>query len=193
MITELSSRLLQRIEEAAAQAPVILRQGTVAEEAITQVYQEYKARWITVRIALGNDHRGLAVKQAIIELLKKLGHDYHDFGTNGTESVDYPDFARLVAKAVSAGEFDYGILVCSTGIGMCIAANKVNGIRAALCHNVHDAIRSRQHNDANVLCMAGESIELNVNLEIVTAFLATAFEGGRHLRRLEKVQALEKE
>lgn len=146
-----------------------------------------------MRIALGNDHRGVTLKQAIIELLKSLGHDYRDFGSNGTESVDYPDFARLVAKAVSSGEFNYGILICSTGIGMCIAANKVNGIRAALCRSVHDAIRSRQHNDANVLCLAGESTELNVNLEIVTAFLSASFEGGRHLRRVEKVQALEQE
>jgi len=84
-------------------------------------------------------------------------------------------------------------LICSTGIGMCIAANKFNGIRAALCRSVHDAIRSRQHNDANVLCLAGESTELKVNLEIVTAFLSASFEGGRHLRRVEKVQALEKE
>lgn len=146
-----------------------------------------------MRVALGNDHRGLSVKQAVINLLKDLGYDYGDFGSNGTESVDYPDFARLVAKEVSSGEFNYGILICSTGIGMCIAANKVNGIRAALCHSVHDAVRARQHNDANVLCLAGESIELNVNLEIVKAFLSATFEGGRHLRRLEKVRALEEE
>ena len=146
-----------------------------------------------MRIALGNDHRGLKVKMAIVNLLEGLGHDYYDFGSNGTESVDYPDFARPVGKSVSAGEFDYGILICSTGIGMCIAANKVKGIRAALCHSVHDAVRSRQHNDANVLCLAGEGVELNTNLEIVKAFLATTFEGGRHERRLEKVRAIESE
>jgi ribose 5-phosphate isomerase B len=146
-----------------------------------------------VRIALGNDHRGVKVKQAVINLLKDLGYGYHDFGSNGTEPVDYPDFARLVARAVSSGEYTCGILICSTGIGMCIAANKVRGIRAALCHSVHDALRSRQHNDANILCLAGESIELNVNLEIVKAFLSTTFEGGRHLLRVEKVRAMETE
>ncbi|MFC1905226.1 ribose 5-phosphate isomerase B [Chloroflexota bacterium] len=146
-----------------------------------------------MRVALGNDHRGVNVKQAIITLLDELGYGYNDFGTNGTESVDYPDFARLVARAVSSGEFIYGILICSTGIGMCIAANKVKGIRAALCRDVHDAVRSRQHNDAKVLCLAGENVELNVNMEIVKAFLSTTFEGGRHMRRLEKVHALEME
>lgn len=146
-----------------------------------------------MRIALGNDHRGVKVKQAVINLLKDLGHNYHDFGSNGAESVDYPDYARPAARAVSSGEYTFGILICSTGIGMCIAANKVRGIRAALCHSVHDAIRSRQHNDANILCLAGESIELNVNLEIVKAFLSTTFEGGRHLQRVEKVRAMETE
>jgi ribose 5-phosphate isomerase B len=146
-----------------------------------------------MRIALGNDHRGVELKQAIINFLKNLGHDYHDFGSYGTESVDYPDFARPVAEAVSSSKFDYGILICSTGIGMCIAANKVKGIRADLCHSVQDAIRARQHNDANVLCLAGENIELNASLEIVKAFLSATFEGGRHLRRLDKVRAIEAE
>ena len=144
-----------------------------------------------MRIALGNDHRGVSVKLSIIELLKDLRYEYKDFGSQGTEPVDYPDFARLVAEAVSKGDYDYGIVICGTGIGMCIAANKIRGIRAALCHTVFDAVRSRQHNDANVLCLASETVELNINLDIVKAFLSTTFDGGRHLRRVDKIRALE--
>lgn len=144
-----------------------------------------------MRIAVGNDHRGVSVKLSVIDLLKNLRHEYEDFGSNGTESVDYPDFAKMVAEAVSKGNYDCGILVCGTGIGMCIAANKIRGIRAALCRTVFDAVRSRQHNDANVLCLASETVELNVNLEIVRAFLSTTFDGGRHARRIDKVMALE--
>ena len=144
-----------------------------------------------MRIALGNDHRGVSVKLSIIELLKDLRYEYKDFGSQGTEPVDYPDFARLVAEAVSKGDYDYGIVICGTGIGMCIAANKIRGIRAALCHTVFDAVRSRQHNDANVLCLASETVELNINLDIVKAFLSTTFDGGRHLRRVDKIRAME--
>jgi len=144
-----------------------------------------------VRIALGNDHRGVSVKLSIIELLKDLRYEYKDFGSQGTEPVDYPDYARLVAEAVSKGDYDYGIVICGTGIGMCIAANKVRGIRAALCRTTFDAVRSRQHNDANVLCLASETVELNVNLDIVRAFLSTTFDGGRHTRRVDKIRALE--
>jgi ribose 5-phosphate isomerase B len=144
-----------------------------------------------VRIAVGNDHRGVNVKLSVVDLLNNLHHEYKDFGSNGTESVDYPDFAKSVAEAVSKGGYDYGILVCGTGIGMCIAANKIRGIRAALCRTVFDAVRARQHNDANVLCLASETVELSVNLEIVKAFLSSTFDGGRHMRRVDKVRALE--
>ncbi len=144
-----------------------------------------------MRIALGSDHRGLELKQAISILLNELGHEYHDFGTHNTDSVDYPDIARKVAIAVSSGAFDYGILICGTGIGMSIAANKLRGIRAALCRDVFDAERARQHNDANILCLGGETVERNLTLDIVKAFLLSTFEGGRHLQRLDKIRSLE--
>jgi ribose 5-phosphate isomerase B len=144
-----------------------------------------------MRIALGCDHRGLTLKQAIMSFLNQSGYEYHDFGCYSPESVDYPDFARPVAEAVVSGKFDYGILICATGIGMSIAANKVKGIRAALCCGVLDAQRSREHNDANVLCLAGEKAEINLALDTVKVFLSATFESGRHLRRLEKVRAIE--
>ena len=144
-----------------------------------------------MRIALGCDHRGLALKQAIMPLLQNLGHSYHDFGCYSSDSVDYPDIAQKVAEAVALGDFDHGILVCSTGIGMSIAANKIKGIRAALCHDTFTAQRARQHNDANVLCIGGQNIEVNSALEIVKTYLSTDFEGGRHIPRLNKVEALE--
>jgi ribose 5-phosphate isomerase B len=146
-----------------------------------------------VRIALGNDHHGVNLKKALIEFLNNLGHSCHDFGSNGTEPVDYPDFARPVARAVSSGEYTFGILICGTGIGMCIAANKVKGIRAAVCRSVHDAVRARSHNNANILCLAGEGVELSVSQEIVKVFLETPFEGGRHVPRIEKIGAMETE
>lgn len=144
-----------------------------------------------MRIALGCDHRGLKLKQAIIDFCNKSGYEYHDFGCYDTQSVDYPDFAKPVAEAIISGKFDYGILICATGIGMSIAANKVRGIRAALCCSVNDAQCARGHNDANVLCLGGEKVELNLALDIIRAFLSVTFEGGRHLRRLEKIRAIE--
>ena len=109
-----------------------------------------------MRIAIGCDHRGLDVKQSVIKLITEAGHSYEDFGCYTTDSVDYPDFARKVAEAVAGGDFGRGILICLTGIGMSIAANKVKGIRAALCHNALSASRARQHNDANILCISAE-------------------------------------
>ncbi len=143
-----------------------------------------------MRIAIGVDHRGLNLKQAIIKLISDAGHSYEDFGTYTTDPVDYPDIAQKVAEAVSKGDFDRGILVCSTGIGMCIAANKVKGIRAALCHNAFSACRARQHNDANILCLAAEEEQGQIP-EIVDAFLTCEFEGGRHQRRLDKIREME--
>jgi ribose 5-phosphate isomerase B len=144
-----------------------------------------------VRIALGCDHRGLEMKQAIIGLLGEMGHDYQDFGTNTTDSVDYPDIAGRVAEAVASGKFEHGILICSSGIGMCIAANKVKGIRAALCCGTFGADGARRHNDANVLCLGQDTMDISSALEIVRVYLTTAFEGGRHARRLEKIRGLE--
>ena len=144
-----------------------------------------------MRIALGCDHRGFKLKQTIMQFLQQSGYSYRDFGCYSTESVDYPDFARKVGNAVASGEFDHGILICSTGIGMSIAANKIKGIRAALCHDTFTAERARRHNDANILCLRGEDISDDEALEIVKTYLSTTFEGGRHIPRLNKIKALE--
>jgi ribose 5-phosphate isomerase B len=145
------------------------------------------------RIAIGCDHRGLALKKLILSLLQNLGYSYQDFGCYSMTPVDYPDIAQKVAEAVTSGNFKQGILICSTGIGMSIAANKIKGIRAALCCDMFAAQRARQHNDANVLCLRGEVADSGPTLEIVKTFLATDFEGGRHLRRVNKIRALETE
>ncbi|MFH1169319.1 MAG: ribose 5-phosphate isomerase B [Chloroflexota bacterium] len=143
-----------------------------------------------MRIAIGCDHRGLEFKQFVIGLIAAAGYSYEDFGCHDTAAVDYPDIARAVSGAVARGDFERGILICGTGIGMCIAANKVRGIRAALGHNVFSARRARQHNDANILCLAAEEGKAQVP-SIVEAFLTTEFEGGRHQRRLDKISAME--
>jgi len=143
------------------------------------------------RIAIGCDHRGSALKELIMSFLQKAGHSYQDFGCYNTGPVDYPDIAQKVGEAVTSGNFDQGILICSTGIGMSIAANKIKGVRAALCCDVFAAQRARQHNDANVLCLRGEDVDTGSALEIVKTFLTTDFEGGRHLRRVNKIRALE--
>jgi len=143
------------------------------------------------RIAIGCDHRGLALKKLIVPFLQNAGHSYQDFGCYSTEPVDYPDIAQKVGEAVASGNFDQGILICNTGIGISIAANKIKGVMAALCCDVFAAQRARQHNDANVLCLRGENIDTESTLEIIKTFLATDFEGGRHLRRVNKIRALE--
>jgi ribose 5-phosphate isomerase B len=143
-----------------------------------------------VRIAIGCDHHGPDLKQFIIGLITKAGHDYEDFGCYTADSVDYPDIARKVGEAVATGRFDRGILICGTGIGMSIAANKVKGIRAALCRDATSARLTRQHNDANILCLRGEE-EQELVAEIVDAFLTTGFEGERHQRRVDKIKAIE--
>jgi len=145
-----------------------------------------------MRIAIGCDHRGLKLKQEIMEFLPNLNHRYHDFGSYNSESVDYPDIAQQVGEAVASGDFDQGVLICSTGIGMSIAANKIRGIRAALCHDAFAAQRARQHNDANVLCLRGEDMSAETAREIVKTFLSSDFEGGRHVQRVNKIKALEK-
>jgi len=143
-----------------------------------------------VRIAIGCDHRGLNLKQFIIKLITELEHSYEDFGCYTADSVDYPDIAKKVAEAVASGDFKYGILICDTGIGMSIAANKVKGIRAALCCDIFSASRARQHNDANILCLRAEQ-EQDILREVAKIFLASEFEGGRHLRRLNQIKAME--
>ena len=144
-------------------------------------------------IAIGCDHRGFPLKKLIMPFLERAGHSYQDFGCHTTDPVDYPDIAQEVGEAVASGDLDQGILICDTGIGMSIAANKIKGIRAALCCNSFSAQRARQHNDANILCLRAEDIDTESVLEIVRTFLATDFEGGRHVRRVNKIGALERD
>lgn len=145
-----------------------------------------------MRIAIGCDHRGLNLKQSIIKLITQMEHSCDDLGCYTADPVDYPDIAQKVAERVAKGDFECGILICDTGIGMSIAANKVKGIRAALCHDAFSARRARQHNDANILCLgAGEEQVQEPVSEIVNAFLTSEFEGGRHQRRLDKIKFME--
>lgn len=143
-----------------------------------------------MRIAVGTDHRGLKQKEFVKKVLVEGGHTVDDLGSYTEESVDYPDIAQKVGNAVADGKYDAGILICDTGIGMCIAANKVKGIRAALCYDTFCAERSRQHNNANVLCLSGREDEKTAR-EIISIFLTTKFEGGRHQRRVDKIMAME--
>jgi len=144
-----------------------------------------------MKIAVGSDHRGLTVKQRVVPLLQQIGHEVIDVGPNAPGSVDYPDFARQVGEAVASGKARLGVLVCGTGIGMSIAANKVKGVRAAHCTTEFEARMARAHNDANVLCIGERVVGLGLGGAIVKAFLDTPFEGGRHARRVEKMTAME--
>jgi ribose 5-phosphate isomerase B len=144
-----------------------------------------------MRIAIGSDHGGFALKQNVIGMLTELGHSYQDFGCYSNASVDYPDIGRPVAEAVSQGKFDRGILICASGIGMSIVANKIAGIRAAVCHDTFSARRAREHNDVNVLCLGEWVIGQGLMREVVTTYLSTEFAGGRHARRVEKIRAIE--
>jgi len=145
-----------------------------------------------MKIALGCDHGGLDLKNAIEAKLKAMGMEVVDMGTESEESVDYPDFAAKVAESVSEGRVDRGITICGTGIGMSIAANKYPGVRAALCHDSYTARMSRMHNDANILVMGGRVTGDEVALEMLKQWIETPFEGGRHQRRLDKITAIEK-
>ena len=143
-----------------------------------------------MKIAIGCDHRGIEFKKSVIKVVEQAGYTVKDFCSYTEDAVDYPDIAKEVGEAVVSGDYDRGILICGTGIGMCIAANKIDGIRAALCHNDFCALRSRQHNDANVLCMGSEIVKEEMP-KIVNTFLTTEFEGGRHQRRVDKMKDLE--
>lgn len=145
-----------------------------------------------MRIALGADHAGVHLKSEIRRLLDERGIPYQDFGTDGTDSVDYPDFAGTVARAVASGEFDRGLLFCGSGIGMAIAANKIPGIRAASVVDDTSARLSREHNDANVLALGERLTPPESARHIVSTFLDTEFGGGRHQRRVDKISALDK-
>jgi ribose 5-phosphate isomerase B len=142
-------------------------------------------------IAIGSDHRGIEYKKFIIQCLKELGIECKDFGSFSPESVDYPDIAASVGKAVAVGQCNYGVLICGTGIGMSIAANKITGIRAALCTDEFAAERARLHNNANIICLGAERGEDGVK-SMLTTFFSTQFEGGRHQRRLDKIAEMEK-
>lgn len=143
-------------------------------------------------IIIGSDHGGLALKTALNSYLKRRGFDVTDAGTNGDASVDYPDFGQKVAEAVIAGEAELGILICGTGIGMSIAANKIPGIRAALVTDVFMARMAREHNNANVLVLGGRVLDEQKACDLVGAWLDATFEGGRHQARLDKITLLEK-
>jgi ribose 5-phosphate isomerase B len=144
-----------------------------------------------MKIALGADHAGVDVKQRLAQHLQRAGHVVLDRGTTDSASVDYPDFAAAVARDVADGRAERGILVCGTGIGMCMAANKVDGVRAAKVNDPYEATMSRQHNDANVLCLGARVVDTTVMDEIVRNFLGTEFEGGRHGRRVAKLMELQ--
>ena len=144
-----------------------------------------------MRIAVGTDHRGYPVRARVIDLLERLGHEVEDMGTFTDEAVDYPDIAARVAQKVSRGEADRGILLCGTGLGMCIAANKISGVRAAPCYDDVTAELSRRHNDLNVLCLSGDMLGDRLVDRLVEIWLNTPFDGGRHARRLAKISAME--
>lgn len=144
-----------------------------------------------MRVAIGSDHGGFLLKEEIKALLTEMNISFQDFGTHSAASVDYPDIARALSLAVADGEYDRGILVCGTGIGMSIAANKVKGIRAALVHDVFSAVATREHNDSNILCLGERVIGFGAACLITKTWLTTAFLGGRHARRIEKISQSE--
>ncbi len=138
-----------------------------------------------MKVAIGCDHGGLDLKDIVKSVLKELGHDIDDQGCNSSESVDYPNFAKAVSSLVRNGECERGILICGTGIGMSMAANRISGIRAALCHEMFSARMSREHNDANVLCLGARVIGQGLAAETVRTWMTTDFAGGRHQRRID--------
>ena len=144
-----------------------------------------------MRIAVGSDHRGIQMREKVLSLLKTMGQEPIDVGTHEDEDVDYPDVAAKVAEKVSRGEVDRGVLICGTGLGMCIVANKFPGVRAAPCHDEVTAEIARRHNDLNVLCLSGEIMaECSVD-RLVEIWLTTSFAGGRHARRVQKIRRFE--
>ncbi len=146
-----------------------------------------------MKIAIGSDHGGFELKETVKPLLEKLGHEIEDVGCYSLDSVDYPLEAKKVVALIKEGKVERGILICGTGIGMSIAANRTHGIRATLCHELFTAEMSRRHNDSNVLCMGGRVIGPGLALEMVKVWLSTPFEGGRHTRRLCQIDSREEE
>jgi ribose 5-phosphate isomerase B len=146
-----------------------------------------------MKIGIGSDHRGFDVKRRVVPTLQQAGHEVHDFGAGSDASCDYPDFAFEVARAVSEKRVERGILICGTGIGMCIAANKIPGVRAALCHDSITAEMSRRHNDANILCLSADLLGDELIDRMIRIWLETDFESGRHARRVEKITQFEQQ
>lgn len=144
-----------------------------------------------MHIVVGSDHAGPAVKDQIKQHLTELGHTVTDVGTNSTDSTDYPDYAAQAARLVVNGEVDLGVLICGTGVGIGISANKVHGIRCAICSEPYSAVMARRHNNANMLAMGARVVGTDLALMIVDSFLAGQFEGGRHQRRIDKITALD--
>ncbi len=144
-----------------------------------------------MRVILGADHRGATAIQSVAEKLKREGHDVRVLGVCDGRACDYPDHAYLVGKAISAGEGDFGVLICGTGVGMAIASNKIAGVRAAVVHDELTAQISRSHNNANVLCLSGDLLGVRLIEKIVDVWLRTPFEGGRHARRVDKIALIE--
>lgn len=151
----------------------------------------YRKEGANLKVAISSDHGGNNLRKEIITLLDELNISYEDFGPKNDDSVDYPDYAKPVAEGVASGNFDRGILICGTGIGMSIAANKVKGIRCALVHDVFSAEATRQHNDSNVLAMGERVIGAGLARMVAKTWLETAFEGGRHERRVNKLCSLD--
>ncbi len=145
-----------------------------------------------LKVALASDHAAVVERQALAKHLKAAGHEVTDFGPDDTTSVDYPDFAELVAHAVAGEAVDFGVVLCTTGIGVCMAANKVDGIRAATVSNSYTAEMTRRHNNANVICMGAGIHATAAIIRAVDVFLATSFDGGRHARRVEKIDAIQR-
>ena len=143
-------------------------------------------------IAIGSDHGGFALKQEIMAHLAERGLEYRDFGTDSAESCDYPEFGAAVGRAVASGECERGILICGTGIGISMSANKIHGVRAALCGDCYSAEMTRRHNDANIVALGARVVGPGLALKIVDTFLDTAFEGGRHARRVGLITEMEK-
>ncbi|MEY2725670.1 MAG: putative sugar phosphate isomerase YwlF [Planctomycetota bacterium] len=146
-----------------------------------------------MKIGIASDHRGVPLKARISQLVQSMQCEVHDFGPFESQSVDYPDYAAQVARDVSDGKLDRGILICGTGIGMCITANKFTGVRAATCHDSVTAEYSRAHNDANIICLSADQLSDQLADHVIRIFLVTPFQAGRHARRLQKISEIERE
>jgi ribose 5-phosphate isomerase B len=196
VITELEVRAASpgdtlRIDESAILTP--LAQDLVRERGVQLERVRRRTAARKTRIALGADHGGFEMKTEVKRVLAELGHDHQDFGTHSNEAVDYPDYAHLVARAVASGSCDLGIMIDGAGIGSCMVANKIPGVRAAMCYDEASARNSREHNGANVLTLGGKMISTERMRQIVFAWLSTELTEDRHRRRVDKINEIERE